>query len=364
MEERGVRVRVVEQVEGGLADEVRAFVSSQPVERGACMEQDPRWLEVLRDGLGHRPRLLVVEQDGAVVGVLPLAGVRSVLFGRFLVSLPYLNRAGIVAADDAVAVVLWEAAKQEAQRVDAKYLELRHHAWRLGAMAQSGLGISQTKAEKSRMVLGLPGDADSLWSGFSAKVRNQVRKGDKHGLNIAFGGRELLDGFYSVFAVNMRDLGTPVYPRRLFAAMLEHLGDACEIAVVTQEGVAIAGAVLVHDGWTGQGVSQVPSASCLRQMNHTNANMWMYHRLLCRAIERGSGSFDFGRSSEGSGTWRFKKQWGAEPEPTAWEVHLRKGEADAVRPDNPKYRRRIEAWQKLPVWVTRLAGPVVVRGIP
>ncbi|MEM6392919.1 MAG: FemAB family XrtA/PEP-CTERM system-associated protein [Planctomycetota bacterium] len=359
-----MRVRVVEQVDAVFAEAVRGFVASEAVERGACMEQDPRWLDVLRDGLGHRPRLVLAEQDGAVVGVLPLAGVQSVLFGRFLVSLPYLNRAGVVAVDDAVAVALWEAAKGEAARVDAKYLELRHHAWRLGGTSDKGLEISQTKAEKSRMVLGLPGDIEALWSGFSAKVRNQVRKGDKHGLKIVFGRRELLDGFYSVFAVNMRDLGTPVYPRKLFAAMLECLGDACEITLVMQEGAAIAGAVLVHDDWTGQGVSQVPSASCLRQMNHTNANMWMYHRLLCRAIERGSGSFDFGRSSEESGTWRFKKQWGALPEPTAWEVHLRKGEADAVRPDNPKYQRRIEAWQKLPVWVTRLAGPVVVRGIP
>lgn len=355
---------MVEQLDAGFADAIRGYVASQPEARGACMEQDPAWLGVLRDGLGHRPRLIVAEQDGALVGVLPLAGVRSVLFGRFLVSLPYLNRAGIVAADDAVALTLWQAAKDEAAAADAKYLELRHHAWRLGGMEQDGLGISQTKAEKSRMVMALPTDADALWTGLSAKVRNQVRKGDKHGLKIAFGGRELLDGFYSVFAVNMRDLGTPVYPRKLFAAMLEHLGDACELAVVTQEGAAIAGAVLMHDERTGQGMSQVPSASCLRQMNHTNANMWMYHRLLCRAIERGSTRFDFGRSSEGSGTWRFKKQWGALPEPTAWEVHLRKGEVDAVRPDNPKFQRRIEAWQKLPVWVTRLAGPVVVRGIP
>ena len=90
----------------------------------------------------------------------------------------------------------------------------------------------------------------------------------------------------------------------------------------------------------------------------------MYHHLLCRAIERGAGRFDFGRSSEDSGTYRFKKQWGALPIPTVWQYHVRRGDINAVRPDSPKYKRRIETWQKLPVWVTRLVGPSIVRGIP
>jgi hypothetical protein len=90
----------------------------------------------------------------------------------------------------------------------------------------------------------------------------------------------------------------------------------------------------------------------------------MYHQLLCRAVEKGSKEFDFGRSSEGSGTYRFKKQWGATPHSTVWQYHLRDGDAEEMRPDSPKYRRRIELWQKLPVWVTRMVGPAIVRGIP
>jgi len=92
--------------------------------------------------------------------------------------------------------------------------------------------------------------------------------------------------------------------------------------------------------------------------------MWMYHKLLERAIARGSSSFDFGRSSEDSGTYRFKKQWGAMPQPLPWQIYLRKGDLEAARPDNPKYQKRIERWQKLPVWVTRAIGPPIVRGIP
>lgn len=90
----------------------------------------------------------------------------------------------------------------------------------------------------------------------------------------------------------------------------------------------------------------------------------MYHQMLCRAITRGSRTFDFGRSSPDSGTFRFKKQWGALPHPTTWQYHLRRGQVDVVRPEHPRMQRRIATWQKLPVWVTRMVGPTIVRGIP
>ena len=111
-------------------------------------------------------------------------------------------------------------------------------------------------------------------------------------------------------------------------------------------------------------VTQVPSASCLRRYNKTNANMFMYHQLLLRAIERGRRVFDFGRSSQSSGTYRFKKQWGAHPVPTMWQYHVRRGDIDTVRPENPRYRRRIAIWQRMPVWATRLIGPTIVKWIP
>lgn len=343
-----------------LADAVRSFVASVPEQQGACHEMDPRWLVTLHRGLAHQPSLLVAEQDGAIAGVLPLAGVRSVIFGRFLVSLPYLNRAGIAFADSTAAKRLWSAAIDDSRDMGAKYLELRHHAY----VHDVNAGSVQNRDDKQRMVLELPADADSLWTGLNAKVRNQVRKGDKSELEIRWGGEDLLDAFYHVFSINMRDLGTPVYPRKLFAAMLDQFAGQAELAVVIHRDQAVAGAVVVHDDWTGQQLTQVPSASCLRSANATCANMWMYHRLLVRAIERGSTRFDFGRSSEGSGTWRFKKQWGAVPHPTVWQIVEQRGQADAVRPDNPKYQRRIQTWQRLPVWLTKAVGPPIVRGIP
>ena len=357
-----VKTRVIHHIDETLAREVRRFLAASDSASGACHEHDPGWLDVLREAMGHRTMAVVArdgDESGPIVGYLPLALVTSRLFGRFLVSLPYLNRAGIVAADQAVCDEVLEAARDLADKFKVQYLELRHHAY-----TQEHKAISHNRDEKFRMEMELPGEPDALWSMYSAKVRNQVRKGDKAGLSISYGGADLLDDFYSVFSTNMRDLGTPVYPRGLFGSVIDTFNDATELAVVRHEGRPVAGALLIHGRLGEAGESQVPSASSLRDAKHTNANMWMYHKLLERAVQRGSGVFDFGRSSPDSGTFRFKKQWGAVPKPTTWQYYLRYGDVGAVRPDNPKYQRRIAAWQHLPVWVTRLVGPRIVRGIP
>ena len=138
-------------------------------------------------------------------------------------------------------------------------------------------------------------------------MRNQVRKGEKSGLTVARGGEELLPDFYSVFSRNMRDLGTPVYGAGLFAAALRQFPSDAELFVVRAERTPVAAALLLH----GPGVTEVPSASSLRQYNHTCANMLLYWNLLERAVERGQAVFDFGRSTIDGPTYRFKKQWGA-----------------------------------------------------
>lgn len=352
-------IELVTQLNAKQCAAVRELMQAPSYAARACGEHDPAWLSVLRDGLRHDPAMLMAYRGKEPTGVLPLAMTRSPLFGRHLVSLPYLNRAGLLVCDGDTGRALVRRARQLASDRDARYLELRHHGQAFDSDA-----FTHTRSEKVRMVMGLPRDTQTLWSSLKSKVRNQVRKGEQAGLRICFGRDELVNGFYSVFATNMRDLGTPVYPRRLFRAMLEHLGERCEIALVTMESMPIAGAVLVHDHAGGAPSTQVPSASCLRQFNDLCANMWMYKGLLDRAVARGSKAFDFGRSSEGSGTYRFKKQWGATPQPTPWQVHLRKGSLDAARPDNPRHQKRIEQWQKLPVWVTRAIGPTIVRGIP
>jgi FemAB-related protein (PEP-CTERM system-associated) len=316
--------------------------------------QLPKWPTILAEGLGHQNYILCAKDDSRLIGYLPLTLVSSRIFGRFLVGLPYLNSGGVVAENPAVANSLVDRAVRLADELDVRYLELRHEK-RIEHEA-----LTHENTSKVHMRLALPDSADQLWSQLKAKVRNQVRKGREYKLTVHWGGQECLSDFYDVFSRNMRDLGTPVYGRRLFRAVIQHLPEQAEFCVVRDNARAIAAALLVH----GQGVTEVPSASSLRQHNSTNANMLMYWHLLERAIERGQHTFDFGRSTLDSNTFRFKKQWGAEPHPAIWQYYLRRGTVGEMRPDSPRYRRFIRVWQRLPVALTRLIGPAIVRGIP
>jgi FemAB-related protein (PEP-CTERM system-associated) len=210
------------------------------------------------------------------------------------------------------------------------------------------------------MHLELPATAGRLWDSLDSKVRNQVRKGRKGDLRVQWGGAELIDDFYDVFARNMRDLGTPVYPATLFREAFRRFPGGCEICVVRAGHRAVAAAFTTH----GRGYGEVPSASSLREFNASCANMLMYWSILERAVQRGHAVFDFGRSTPDGPVYRFKKQWGARPAPADWRVFVRSGEASQMRPDHPRYGTLIEAWKKLPVWATRLLGPSIVRGIP
>jgi FemAB-related protein (PEP-CTERM system-associated) len=312
------------------------------------------WLEILRNGLGHRPVVLEAKLGNETIGMLPLVFIESALFGRFLVGLPYLNVGGVLSRDDDAALLLIDRAVELADELDVKYLELRHEERRPHPSLQHEL------SEKVHMRLELPTTSTELWQRFDPKVRNQIRKAQKEGLQVEWGREELLRDFYTVFSVNMRDLGTPVFSRHLFANILTCLPGAAEICVIRRRGRCLAAAVLVH----GDGMSEVPSASSLRRFNHLNGNMLMYWHLLMRSIERGQAVFDFGRSSPGSNTYRFKAQWGAMPHPAVWQYYLRQGSVAQMRPSHPKFQRRIAVWKRLPIWLTRLIGPPIVRGIP
>ncbi len=318
------------------------------------LSRHPAWLTVLQPGLGHTPYCLEAGADGRTRGILPLAFLRSLLFGRFLVSLPYLNYGGPVAADDRAAAALIDRAVGLADELGVRHLELRNE-W---AVEHPSLGKRQ--CNKVHMRLELTDTAGKLWDQFDPRVRNQVRKGQRSGLTVAWGGEELLPEFYGVFSRNMRDLGTPVYGAGLFRAALRQFPGRAELCVVRSGAEAAAAALLLH-GWE---VTEVPSASCLRRFNPVCANMFLYWQLLERAAQRRQAVFDFGRSGEDSNTYRFKKQWGARPTPAEWQFYLRRGAAGDLRPDNPKYQRMIRVWQRLPVCVTRWLGPAIVRGIP
>jgi len=326
------------------------FDGSNPV----ALSKHPAWLTILREGLNHEGFALEARANDLVCGFLPLTFVDTMLFGRFLVSLPYLNSNGVIAESPDVQTLLIDRAAELADELNVRHLELRHEK----PLEHPSLSVTITS--KVHMRRQLPADTATLWKEYDSKVRNQVRKGEKSDLTVIWGGEELLEPFYAVLSHNMRDLGTPVYGRALFRSILRTFPADAEICLVRLGSVPVATALLLH----GPGITEVPTASSIREFNSTCANMLMYRHLLDRAVGRGQAIFDFGRSTMDGPTYTFKKQWGAVPHPAAWQYAVRHGRIGEVRPDDPRYSRMIRLWQKLPVRLTQYIGPPIVRGIP
>ena len=280
--------------------------------------------------------------------------VSGPIFGKFLCSLPYINTGGAWAQDDKICSALINKACDLADSLDVRYLELRHE------QPFSHVRLNFERSDKVHMRLNLPETDEELEKSFKSKLRSQIRKSGTHNHVVKWGSHDLLNDFYTVFSANMRDLGTPVFSRGLFRSILHEFGTDAELCIVENARRPISGALLMHSN----GTTEVPSASSLRSWNPTGANMFMYRQLLSRAIHRGSRTFDFGRSTVDSGTYKFKAQWGAEPHPAVWQYYIRKGSADEMRPDSARNQKLIKIWQKLPVWLTRIIGPPIVRGIP
>ncbi len=295
------------------------------------------WLASIANGLAHSSHCLVAKRLNAIVGILPLLLVKGPIFGKFLVSLPYINTGGVWAQDHDAAAALIERACDLADELDVRYLELRHEV----PVTHPKLNFERT--DKVHMRLALPLSDELLDKSFKSKLRSQIKKAGEYPSSVHWGSLDLLNDFYHVFAINMRDLGTPVFSKHLFRSILSAFGEQAELCVVRHDGRPVAGALLVHL----DGVTEVPSASSLRAANPTGVNMWMYRQLLKRAVERGSHTFDFGRSSQGSGTYKFKEQWGAKPFPAVWQYYVRKGSVEAMRPDSSGNQRLIRIWQRL-----------------
>jgi FemAB-related protein (PEP-CTERM system-associated) len=313
-----------------------------------------RWLAVMAEGLGHRPYCLLAYTGDALTGWLPLALISSALFGKHLVSLPYISSAGVTAADPQSERLLLDGAIALADELRVRHLQLRHEQ----PLADERFIAGST--DKVHMRLLLPDTSDALWRGFHPKVRNQVRKAEKQRFSVHWGREALLDQFYDVFAENMRDLGSPVFPKRFFASILRQFDEAAELCVIRDGALPIAAGLLVH----GATQTLVPSAAALRAYNTRCPNMLLYWQLLVRAVERGQPLFDFGRSSVDSNTYRFKAQWGARPSPTAWQFYLRRGTPGDLRPQQGRFQLATRVWRRLPVALTRWLGPPIVSGLP
>lgn len=341
------------QLRVGTARDAREWDAFVAAHADGTVDHLWAWQDVIRDALGHESRYLVVRRGATAVGVLPLVLVRSRIFGRSVVSMPFLNDGGVLAEDRPSMEALIGAARDVAREFGATHIELRHRR----RLAEE-LPCRQHKLAMTRQ---LPATPDLLWTDLDRKVRNQVRKAQKEGLELVSGGAELIDEFYGVFATNMRDLGTPVYPRSLFDRALAAFPDRMRVFVVRRSGRAVAGGITVRFGTT----TSNPWASSLREFRSLNPNMLLYWGMLEHAITWGARVFDFGRSSPESGTHHFKVQWGAVAERLHWEyVLLSRSSVPQQDPSNSRFHLAIGLWQRLPLVVANAIGPVVARHLP
>jgi serine/alanine adding enzyme len=323
------------------------------------------WRQVIRDAYGHRDYYLVArhrdDPAGQVTGVLPLIGFSHILFGARLVSMPFFDKGGVLADDPRIAEVLIDRAIALGRQLGAGVIELRYNHPHLasGPERAEGSPARTIQAHKVGMELDLPGSADELWQSFRAKLRSQIRKPMKEGLTVRTGGIELLPPFYQVFAANMRDLGSPVHSRKLPAAVLRVFAESAAILVVFKKELPVAAGLVVGSGR----VLANPWASALREHSGSSPNMLLYWAMLEFACRQGYAVFDFGRSTPGGGTYRFKMQWGAKEKPLAWErIHLRTGNR-VVRTDSRRMRTAARCWRKLPISWSKVLGPLLRKHI-
>jgi serine/alanine adding enzyme len=298
--------------------------------------------------------LSATDGTGRLTGVLPLVEQSSLLFGRFLSSVPFFTYGGILASDPQAAAALADAAGALGRERGAKHVELRHSA------PLPRLTLAD-RTDKVSMVLPLPADEGALSKQLGSKLRSQIKRAEREEPTIHWGGPELLADFYQVFAPAMHDLGTPVYPRRFFDCTLAAMSGAIDVLVIRVKGKAEAAAMVIRHGER----IEVPWAACSPAGKRAALNMRMYWEMLKFSVAGRATAFDFGRSTVDSGTFRFKAQWGAQPLQLHWYYWLPAGAAiPQLNQSNPKYERAAQLWRRLPLWSANLLGPWLVRNLP
>ncbi|KLI64001.1 FemAB family XrtA/PEP-CTERM system-associated protein [Aurantiacibacter marinus] len=340
-------VRTANLREPDEAARIEAFVAT----KAGSVFHRPAWLRAIEKGTGQRACGLIAEQGSAITGWLPLTEVHSPIFGRMLASSGFAVEGGILADDDSTASALCNAATEYALRLSCTTIELRG--------GPAGVGWEVRTDSHCGFVQPLAGDDDAQLTAIPRKQRAEVRRSLKNELSVSVGsGAADRAAHYAVYAASVRNLGTPVFPRSLFDAVLDTL-DA-DILTVRHEGEAVASVLSLYHGgavmpyWGGGTMAA----------RYLRANDRMYYALMLHARSRGCDRFDFGRSKTGSGAYSFKKNWGFEPEPLSYASWTAAGhEARDADPTSEQHQSRIALWKKLPLPAANRLGPIIARGL-
>jgi FemAB-related protein (PEP-CTERM system-associated) len=338
------------------------------------------WKNVIETTFGHKSFYLLAEEDqealdlsanpmnsagpinstnptnsiNPIVGILPLFSVKSFLFCKSLVSLPFAAYGGILANTPEIANQLLEKAKDVTRSQRLEFLELRNRNGGTANLPSKGLYFTFRRE--------IFKDLDSNMKAIPRKSRRMLRVGEKEGLTHEFGKEEFLPDFYEIFAKSYHRLGSPVFSVKLFKNLFKEFKENITLLIVRNRG--------------GKPISGVMSffykdevlpyyAGSLSKYRDLAPNDFMYWQLMKHGCEKGYRLFDFGRSKVDTGSYDFKRHWGFEPEPLSYQYYLNGiDEIPNISPANPKYQRKIEMWQKMPFWLTKIIGPRIVRNIP
>ena len=310
-------------------------------------------MNIIQETYGHEHHYFVArDTQQKIVGILPLTRLSSHLFGDFLVTTPYFMLGGAIADHHSIEQQLMQRANRYAASLGIDHIEYRDSILREELPA---------RVDKVNMILPLPDTYTELWAGFTSKLRAQIKRPKRENPEISIGGKENLDDFHRVYSRNMRDLGSPPHSKQFILNIMESFPDNSWIISVRLNRRPVGAGLLISHGDT----LEIPLASTIREVNPLGINMLMYWEILKFAIQSGFRHFSFGRSTRGSGTYRFKKQWGAQEHQLYWHYGLvKRDELPMLSPANPKYAMFIKLWKQMPVNLTKWLGPRIVENIP
>lgn len=325
-----------------------AFVTACPE---ATFFHRSGWKTAIEQAFGHKTWFLLAEQGGAIKGVLPLAQIKSRLFGHSLASLPFCVYGGIAAETPQARELLDEEAQRIASELSAGHLEYRNlHPLHHPDWIRKELYVTFRKEileEEEKNMLAIP-----------KKQRAMVRKGIKAGLQSEID--DGVDRFFAAYSASVHRLGTPVFSKRFFRILKDVFGKDCEVLTISKDGRVVSSVLSFYFRdevlpYYGGGTAEAREVA---------GNDFMYWELMRRACARGYRIFDFGRSKVGTGAYDFKKNWGFVAQPLYYEYRLHKAKAvPDTNPLNPKYQLFIKAWQRMPLWMANMVGPHIVKNL-
>lgn len=314
------------------------------------------WKNAVERAYGHRGYYLVAVENNTVCGVLPLIAMKFFIFAKQLVSLPFCDIAGVLADNEQIYQELLHAAVNLAQDLNLPVIDLREAK---SNNAGTDLFLT-TRTHKIRMLLPLPANAQDLWKNFKSKLRSQIRKAEKNKLRFCWGHLDSLDDFYCVFSSNMRALGSPVHSKKWFSVILQEYRNKALMPLVYYGMKPIGAAIIIVAGNT----CYIPWASTSRYYNNLAPNMLLYWNALKHAADNGCHNFDFGRCTPHSPTYKFKRQWQAQPEQLYWHyIGTNQYKCKAEAGPSRKKDWFVYLWQKMPTPLANFLGPRIRKNI-